>query len=193
MEEAMQALGGKSYFTYKDYASWDDENRYELIDGALHMMSPAPSGAHQEIVGELHLQLGNFLRGKPCKVFVSPFDVRLNADEGDDTVVQPDIIVVCDKSKIIESGCKGVPDMVIEVLSPSTASHDSIVKFNKYMKAGVLEYWMVDPESKNTSVHILKDGSYIGRVYSDTDTIPVHTLTDCKIDMKEVFANIWAE
>ena len=193
MERAIRAMQTNARYTYADYENWDDDKRCELIDGAIHMMTPMPSSAHQDISGELFSRLHTFLRGKPCKVFHPPYDVRLNADSGDDTVVQPDLFVVCDRSKISQKGCKGAPDMVIEILSPSTASRDAILKLNKYLQAGVNEYWIVDPESKNTSVHVLKDGKYVVSVYSETDVIPVNTLDGCRINMKEVFENIWED
>ena len=184
----MQAQQESVRYTYADYAGWDDGVRYELIDGVIYMMSPAPAWEHQNVVGELYAQLHSFLRGKPCKVFVSPFDVRLNANENDDTVVQPDIVVICDRLKLSGTGCKGVPDMLIEVLSPATAANDTLLKFNKYLKAGVKEYWIVDPDSKVASVHILENGKYTVSAYSDTDVIPVQTLDGCMIDMRDVFS-----
>ena len=175
-------------YTYADYASWDDENRYELIDGLVYMMS-APSQAHQEISGEIFRQLANFLKGKPCKVYPAPFDVCLNAaGDKDDTVVQPDLIVVCDKSKLDGKRCNGAPDMAIEILSPSNRKHDAVRKFNKYLQAGIHEYWMFDPDAKTVQVCILNGGKYETKDYSDTDTIPVHVLDGCIINMQEVFA-----
>jgi len=175
-------------YTYADYASWDDENRYELIDGLVYMMS-APSQAHQEISGEIFRQLANFLKGKPCKVFPAPFDVCLNAaGDKDDTVVQPDLIVVCDKSKLDGKRCNGAPDMAVEILSPSNRKQDTVWKVNKYLQAGIHEYWMIDPDAQTVQVCILKDGQYDVEEYSNTDTIPVHVLDGCIINMQEVFA-----
>ena len=127
-------------YTYLDYYSWDDGERWELIDGVAYAMSPAPAPKHQTISRELLVQIANFLKGKPYEVFHAPFDVRLNADSDDDTVMQPDIFVVCDKSKIDDKGCNGAPDMIIEILSPSTAKRDIVLKFNAYLQAGVREY-----------------------------------------------------
>ena len=173
-------------YTYSDYLKWDDDVRYELIDGVPYLMS-APTWQHQEILGNLHLQLGNFLKGKQCKVFFAPFDVRLNADTFDNTVVQPDIVVICDSNKMMKTGYVGGPDMIIEVLSPSTTRMDNNIKFSKYLQAGVREYWVVDPENKTLAVHILKDGEYVTRVYRDDDKAPVNILEDCVIDLSEVF------
>jgi len=173
-------------YTYSDYLTWDDDQRWELIDGVPYMMS-APNRMHQELLGNLHLQFGNFLKGKPCKVYPAAFDVRLNADTLDNTVVQPDLVIVCDLSKLDDAGCKGAPDMVIEILSPSTSRYDRTIKFNTYLKSGIREYWVVDPETKTLAVHILKGGDYVTHPYLDEDTVPVHVLEGCIVDLSEVF------
>ncbi|MDR0310408.1 MAG: Uma2 family endonuclease, partial [Acidobacteriota bacterium] len=120
---------------------------------------------------------------------IAPFDVRLNADTYDDTVVQPDLLVVCDRSKPDGKCCVGVPDMIIEILSPSSGRHDKLVKFHLYQKAGVREYWIVDPETKTVQVCILENGKYVTTMYgdTDTDTVPVHVLDGCVIGLKDVF------
>jgi len=181
------ALGKK--LTYADYASWDDDNRYELIDGVVHAMS-APNAAHQRVLVELTRQIANYLVGKPCEVFAAPFDICLmgKGDE-DDTVVQPDILVICDERKL-ENGkyCNGAPDLAIEILSPSTASLDRIKKLNKYLQAGVREYWIVDPVDKNVVVNILKNGKYVISKYVETETLPVNILDNCNISLPDVFS-----
>ena len=176
-------------FTYSDYCTWDDGERWELIDGYAYAMSPAPSWIHQSYSMALLLKIGAFLEGKPCMVFHAPFDVRLNAESYDDTVVQPDIVVICDKSKISGTGCIGAPDMVIEILSPSTAAHDRFLKFRTYLRAGVREYWIVDPDTKTVTVHILKNGEYTTNVYDDADSAPVHVLEGLTIELKDIFAD----
>jgi Uma2 family endonuclease len=176
------------HYTYSDYISWDDDVRYELIDGVPYMLS-APLREHQRTCVQLTRQLGNFLEGKPCEVIAAPFDVRLNADEGDDTVVQPDLIVVCDMTKLKDNkACIGAPDLVIEVLSPSSARRDRVKKFNLYQKTGVREYWIVDVDTKTVQVCILKNDEYITKAYEDTDTVPVHVLEGCTISLPDVFA-----
>ena len=182
------AVKKEQRYTYADYRAWDDDDRWELIDGIAYAMSPAPTWMHQEISGNLFGQLYVFLDGKPCKVFHAPFDVRLNADTHDDTVVQPDLVVICDHSKLRGTGCVGAPDMVIEILSPSTASRDMLLKYNKYLRAGVREYWIVDPETRMVRVCTLKDGKYDSNDYMDADKIPVQVLEGCEIDIKRVFA-----
>lgn len=194
------------HYTYADYASWDDEARYELIDGVPYidgrpftgvpgtvtMMSPPPSRNHQSISMEISGQLWDFLKGKPCEVYTAPFSVRLNAAYGDDNIVEPDIVVVCDKSKLDDKGCKGPPDMVVEILSPSSARLDRVYKFNKYLQAGVREYWIVDPDSRTVSVHVLDDGVYVAGAYTDKDMAPVSVLNGCRINLEGVFAKIQA-
>ena len=178
---------GKHY-TYADYYTWNDGKRWELIRGEAYLMEPGPSDPHQGISGNLYLQIGNYLKGKPEKVFAAPYDVRLNAGTDDDTVVQPDLVVICDQSKRDVRGCKGAPDMAVEILSPSTAGRDMVVKFNHYKDAGVREYWIVDPESRTVSAHILKNGEYVTTAYGEGDSAPVHVLEGCVIDLADVFA-----
>jgi len=174
-------------YTYADYCQWDDGERWELIDGVSYLMSPAPLRTHQGISRELTRQLANFLIGKPCKVYAAPFDVRLNADTYDDTVVQPDLLIVCDSSKLDDKGCTGAPDMVIEILSPSTGRHDKLVKFQTYQKAGVREYWIVDPDTRTVQVNILENGKYVAAMYGDTGIAPVHILEGCTVNLRDVF------
>ena len=177
----------KKAFTYADYLSWDDGKRWELHEGVPYLMVPAPSPEHQEISVNITRQLSNYLMGKSCKVYAAPFDVRLNPEEGDDIVCQPDIVLVCDLSKIDRRGCVGAPDMVVEILSPSTSRQDRLLKFKYYLNAGVREYWIVDPEQKTVQVCLLEDGKYIMYMHDDTAQISVHVLDSCVIDMTEVF------
>jgi len=188
VKETARKFHRNERYTYADYASWDDENRYELIDGAVHMLS-APSTAHQRILGELFRQLANFLVGKQCRVFVAPFDICLNAlGDDDDTVVQPDIVVVCDRSKLDKKRYNGAPDMIIEITSPSTSRHDRITKLNKYLQAGVREYWIIDQDDKGVTVHLLENDKYAISAYEDDETITVNILDGCQIVLPDVFA-----
>jgi len=141
-------------YTYTDYLKWDDDKRRELIDGVPYLMA-SPNRRHQEILSNLITQVSSFLEGKHCKFFVPVFDVRLNADTFDDIVVQPDLTVVCDHSILNDAGCKGAPDMVVEILSPSTAQYDKTLKYNTYQIAGIREYWIVDPNDETLAVLIL--------------------------------------
>ncbi|MDR2630796.1 MAG: Uma2 family endonuclease [Spirochaetaceae bacterium] len=173
-------------YTYTDILTWDE--RYELLDGEARMMAP-PNRAHQELLGELFAQLHGFLRGKPGKVYPAPFGVRLfpRKDNQDDTFLEPDITVVCDLSKLDDQGCKGAPDLVVEILSPSTAKHDLLYKLNKYLQAGVREYWIADPDEKILHVYTLVEGSYRLSKYDAGDKVTVTVLPGCLIDLRAVF------
>ena len=180
------------HYTYADYYAWDlaEGERYELIYGEAYEMA-APSRIHQEILGALFVQLHTFLKGKPCKVYAAPLDVRLFAkeDESDDTVVQPDIIVVCDHSKWDkkDSGYNGAPTLAIEILSPSNRAHDNLLKFNLYRDAGVKEYWVVDPEMKGVHIHSLTDAGYLTVAYGEKAAAPVGVLEGCVITLADAF------
>ena len=188
----MAPLPQERCYTYADLLAWDDNTRYELYDGQPVALA-SPSNAHQLISGEIFRQLANYLLGKRCKVFSAPFDVRL-FEENDDTpddvsmVVQPDLSIVCDSSKTDGHGCKGAPDMVIEVTSPSTARYDKLLKFNLYQRAGVREYWLVDPDTRTVSVYTLEDGAYhAATAYGADSSVRVGILDDCTIDLSTVF------
>ena len=185
----MGALRIERLYTYADYCTWEGDERYELIDGVAYAMSPAPTMEHQSIAGNIFGYIWSFLLGKPCKVFISPFDVRLNGDGDDDIdVVQPDVVVVCDRSKLDEKGCNGAPDLAVEVVSPSTAHKDTVKKFRAYQRAGVREFWIVDPDRETIMVHILDAGRYVTYAYSDDDVVPVHVLDGCTINLPDIFA-----
>jgi Uma2 family endonuclease len=180
------ALRTEKHYTYADYLQWPDDARYELIDGEALLMSPAPLVEHQEVAGEVYYQLRNQLDGQPCRPYIAPVDVRLpRADEADaaiDTVVQPDVLVVCDPHKIDRRGVRGAPDWVLEVLSPSTAAHDQIAKRRTYERAGVREYWLVHPGDRTLTVYVLENGQY-GRpeIYELKDATPIGVLPGVSI------------
>ncbi len=161
MKPAKQTQPG---FTYGDYRQWPEGERWELIAGEAYAMSPAPTRTHQMILGEIFRQIANFLEDKPCQVYIAPFDVRLpernEADDAIETVVQPDLVVVCDASKLDEKGCRGAPDWVIEVLSPSTASKDHVRKKSLYERHGVREYWLVHPTDQLLTRYLLEGNAF---------------------------------
>jgi len=178
-------------FTYADYKEWelDEGERYELIYGEAFAMS-APSIRHQAVLGELFTHFNVYLRGKPCRVFIAPVDVRLfyEEDESDDTVVQPDIVVICDKDKIAEESCHGAPDLVIEILSPSNSATEMERKFLLYKEAGVREYWIVDSKNNILRVHCFQDSDISTKTYKSADTVPVAILPGLSIALEQVFA-----
>ncbi|MEE4296483.1 MAG: Uma2 family endonuclease [Wenzhouxiangella sp.] len=151
-------------YTYGDYRTWPEDVRYELIDGTAWLMSPGPGRLHQEIVGEIYFQARQSLAGQLCKAYIAPFDVRLpkgnEADDLIDTVVQPDVLVICDRDKLDDAGLRGAPDWVVEVLSPSTAAHDQTRKLAVYERSGVSEVWLVHPTDRTLSRYRLLDGRY---------------------------------
>jgi Uma2 family endonuclease len=158
------AFKQNDYFTYTDYRTWPEEERWELIHGDVYAMT-APTRMHQKFVLELGRQISNYLQGKPCEAYVAPFDVRLpraqEADEQVDTVVQPDIAVICDSNKLDDKGCRGAPDWIIEVLSPSTAFKDLEIKRGLYQAHGVREYWIIHPLELWGMIYVLNaQGEY---------------------------------
>ena len=182
----------KERYTFADVLAWSEDDRIEIINGEAFMMA-TPSRIHQEISGALFAQLYNFLEGKKCRVYAAPFGVRLFEKDGDapedvDTLVEPDISVVCDKSKLDKHGCKGAPDLVVEILSSSTQRQDRLVKLGLYQRAGVREYWIVSPEEKTVQVLLLENGKLLPHeVYGRDDVAKVNVLKGCFIELGKVF------
>jgi len=178
------------HFTYADYKEWElaEGERYEVIYGEAYAMA-APNAKHQEILMAISGQFYNYLLGKPCKVYPAPYDVRLyyEEDESDDTVVQPDITVICDEQKRGYEGCRGAPDLVIEILSPSNTAIEMQRKLKLYQDAGVREYWIVDPENKSVTAYRFQQGAIQFYIYKSADTVPVAIFPDLKINLPQVF------
>lgn len=180
-------------YTYGDYLSWSDDRRYELIDGKVYLMAPAPSRKHQKISVELLRQISMFLFDKKCEVYNAPFDVRLPEGEEKEediiTVVQPDILIVCDENKLDKWGCKGAPDLIIEIISPSSGGRDRKDKRDLYERHGVKEYWLVDYNEKTVEVYLLDEDKKYGKsaVYLAEDKISVSILSDLEVDLSYVF------
>lgn len=153
----------QQHFTYGDYRHWPEDERWELIDGEAYACA-APTRKHQAVSGEIFRQIANFLQGKSCEVYSAPFDVRLpqqdEADDAGDTVIQPDIVVVCDENKLDDKGCRGAPDWIVEVLSPATASRDHVQKKALYERHGVREYWLVHPTDHVLTRYRLENGVF---------------------------------
>ena len=183
----------KDHYTFADCLTWDENDRIEIVNGEAIMMSP-PSTAHQLISGELYRQLANYLDGKKCRAISAPFAVRLFEKAGDstddvDTMVEPDISVVCVLSRLDKNGYRGAPDMVVEILSPSTRRHDRLVKLGLYQQAGVREYWIVDPENRSVQVFLLdeKGALQLREDYGREDIAKVNVLDGCFIELPKVF------
>lgn len=159
--QGTSALKEGEKFTIADWKKWPANERWELIDGVAYAMSPAPRVPHQEKAGDLFGDLRAFLKGKPCKVFIAPLDVFLEDDSDmGETVVEPDVLALCDTSKIQDDGIHGAPDFIAEVLSESTAYKDFGLKRNLYERAGVREYWIIHSETGTVYQYVLQDGRF---------------------------------
>ncbi len=183
-------------YTYADYLTWMDDVRRELLDGFIKLMTPAPSRKHQEISFNLSGILRYYLIHTQCKAYYAPSDVRLPNDKihKDDkqiySVVQPDLYIVCDLSKLDDRGCLGAPDLIIEIVSANNSRRDIKDKFDLYQEHGVREYWIVNPNDENVSVFFLDEkGKYqLVGMYAGDDQIPVNIFKgDLKVDLAEVF------
>jgi Uma2 family endonuclease len=177
-------------YTFKDYLSWRFKERVELFWGYISKMSPAPNFKHQEISSNLHGIFWNFLQKKPCKVIAAPFDVYLPALKGDgQTVVQPDLCVICDTSKIQKQGCVGAPDLVVEILSLGNSRKEVTKKFQIYEQAGVKEYWVVFPYEQIIQVYILQENKFQLQPLLD-NSIKSEVLEGIELDLDEIFDTI---
>ena len=177
-------------YTYADYLSWDTDTRYEIIDGIAYAMA-SPTARHQGISRELMVLIYEFLKDKPCRAFTAPFYVGLfpDEDESDTTVVQPDILVVCDKLKLSDGkACKGAPDLIIEILSEGSVIMDRDVKARKYREAGVKEYWIVNADTLDVQVNLLTDGCYVSTVFKDS--VKSSVLSGLTVNLDTIRANI---
>lgn len=180
-------------YTYADYLLWQFSERVELIKGYILKMSPAPSVAHQKVSMNLSSDMSIFFKKKPCSLFAAPFDVRLpiKSTKKDTTVVQPDLCVICDESKLDKLGCNGVPDLIIEIISPKNSKHDVDTKFRLYQEAGVLEYWIVEPYDKLVLIYTLIDGKYIGlKPFSEGEKIESPLFPDLQIALDDIFYKV---
>lgn len=180
-------------YTYADYLQWKFEERLELFRGCIYKLS-APNRKHQEVAGELFVSVKNFLKNQKCKAFIAPFDVRLpvknrKKDNEVTTVVQPDICIVCDESKLDKRGCCGAPDLVVEILSPGNSEKEVQLKYELYEEAGVKEYWIIYPEEESIAVFVLNESNkYDGAVlYAGKKLIHSNAVPGLIIKTKEIF------
>lgn len=180
-------------YTYADYLSWKFSDRVELIRGFIKKMSPAPNRRHQTISQHLNFKIYSFFQNHPCSVFVAPFDVTLplKSAKKDTTIVQPDICVICDETKLTDAGCHGAPDLIVEILSSQNSKHDVDTKFKLYEESGVKEYWIVEPTEKLVLVYTLQNEKYIGlKPFSEGEVIESPLFSEMKIAVADVFYKV---
>jgi Uma2 family endonuclease len=180
-------------YSYADYFNWHFDERLELIKGKIFKMSPAPSRSHQEISLSLTLKLGNYLKNKPCKIYVAPFDVRLPVGSKEDTsiytVLQPDICIICDPTKLDDRGCIGAPDIIIEILSPGNNKKELRNKYEVYQEAGVKEYWIIHPSERTFLKYTLDHEGLFqpSKLLIGGDKLISAILPDFILDLDEIF------
>lgn len=180
-------------YTYWDYLKWSFLDRVELIKGKVVKMSPAPSRNHQLIVRVVNRYFDQYFLDKPCGLFYAPFDVRLPVPgaKKDSTVVQPDLTVICDLSKVDERGCFGIPDILVEIVSPGNSRHDMNVKFKLYEACGVKEYWIIQPQERSVLIYVLENNKYIGLPpFTEGTEAAGHLFPNLSLPVDVVFANL---
>jgi len=187
-------LNPDKIYSYADYLLWEFKDRVELFKGRFFKMRPAPNLNHQKVSSKLHTYLGIYFMEQSCSLFSAPFDVRLlNKKKSEEnaaiyTVVQPDLCVICDESKLDKRGCIGSPDLVVEILSPGNSKKEMDIKFDLYEEAGVKEYWMVHPLEKTVQVYVLQQDKFIGLKPFIEDQILTSTIfPELEIELKKVF------
>lgn len=181
------------HFTYADYKDWPEDERWELIDGVAWNMSPAPAIRHQRMLRELSTIFSVFLKDKDCEILYAPVDVFFPAFPGQDeeevdTIVQPDLIVVCDPDKLENNGCKGAPDICVEILSPYTSKKDLSEKFYLYERNGVREYWILDPAARSAQIYKLEENGKYGDplIVEDEGPLKCSVLEGLDLDLKDI-------
>ncbi|MDC3414499.1 Uma2 family endonuclease [Terrihalobacillus insolitus] len=176
--------------TYAEYLKLDEDIQYEVIDGQIFNMSPSPSVKHQAIAMEISTEFNIYLRSKSCRV-LAEIDVCLCGEKDNSKVkewVNPDIVIVCDKNKINKNRIAGAPDLIVEILLKSTAKTDRMIKFNRYQRAGVKEYWIVDPAHETIDVYILESEFYKhDGTYANDEVIEVNIFDDLTVNLKNIF------
>ena len=192
MVDHIDLLDLSKTYTYADYLTWRFEDRLELIKGKVFKMSPAPRRIHQKVSRLLTKQLENNINESDCELYFAPFDVRLSDKKKDEdqilTVVQPDICIICDQEKLDDKGCIGAPDLIVEILSPSTMKKDVQDKFDLYEENKVREYWIVHVDEKLVELFYLKNSKYLlQRIYTAEDRIKSVIFPEMIIDLTKVF------
>ena len=182
-------------YTYADYLTWQIDEMVELIKGRVFRQAAAPKVNHQRVAGKVFTELSNFLRDKKCEAFIAPFDVRLpvksKKNEDIDTVVQPDICVICDPEKIDELGCVGAPDLVVEILSPGNNKKELQNKYEVYEESDVKEYWVIHPNEYTLLIYTLSEGKYFAsKLFTVGDIVSSEAIEGFKLNLEEVFQNV---
>jgi Uma2 family endonuclease len=185
-----------SYSDFLSWPEWPEGERWELIDGVAYAMAAAPYRNHQGIVGELYRQFANHLLDGPCRVYTSPFDVKLSPDEADDapTVLEPDVVVCCDPEKLTRQGITGAPDLVVEVVSPGSGVADRKRKFEVYERYGVPEYWITDPVAQVVELYRMEEGGRYRRAgaFGPDESVTPERFPDLSVDLGLVFRDVFA-
>ena len=191
----LDQLDPNKQYTYADYLTWQFSDRVELLWGYIRQMA-APNQRHQQLASDLHGNIWTYLRGRPCRVYLAPFDVRLPrkhklTNEDIITVIQPDLCIICDLSKIDKAGCLGAPDWIIEILSKGNTKKEMKEKFDAYEESGVREYWIVQPAYSNILVYTLQNEKFQAAptLFSTDQNATSHCFPDLTIDLNEVFAD----
>ncbi|SHN30604.1 Endonuclease, Uma2 family (restriction endonuclease fold) [Cyclobacterium lianum] len=182
-------------YSYADYLTWQMDKMVELIQGKVFKPAAAPGRKHQEVSLKISSQLYFLLKNRTCKVFEAPFDVRLpvHSKKNEDifTVVQPDICVVCDRSKLDEAGCIGAPDLIVEILSPGNNRKEIHTKFSVYEESGVREYWVIHPSEQTLLVYTLRQGKYVpSRLFTVGDIVSSECIAGFHLDVKDLFEDL---
>lgn len=193
LKEPSTSYAGK--YSYADYLTWQMDEMVEIIRGKLFKMTAAPTRIHQKIVAKLSHRFYGFLEGKSCDVYMAPFDVRLPKTTTNDqdiyTVVQPDISVICDKSKLDDAGCVGAPDLIVEILSRGNNKKELIHKYEVYEESGVKEYWVIHPHEQSLLIYSLIDGCFIpSRLFTAGDTVLSNSIQEFSLDLEDFFKDI---
>ena len=180
-------------YSYSDYMLWQFQERVELIKGFILKMSPAPNRFHQTVSLNVSSSFFQKFKHQSCNVYAAPFDVRLpiKSKKKESTVVQPDLCIVCDESKLDDQGCNGAPDLIVEIISPNNKKHDLDTKYKLYQEAGVLEYWIIEPVEKIVLVYVLQEGTYIGlKPQTEGGIIESRLFPDLKVAVDDVFYRV---
>jgi Uma2 family endonuclease len=191
---SIDQLDMNKIYSYADYFSWKFAERLELIKGKIYEMSPAPSRIHQDVSLELAFILKSYFKSHPCNLYIAPFDVRFPKKEVKDNkiydVVQPDLCIICDSSKLDDRGCIGAPDLIVEILSPGNSKKELQDKYDLYLENGVKEYWIIHPSEQTLLIYKLENNEYKpSRLYSGAETIGSSLFPDLAVDLNEVFAD----